>query len=162
MKKVLLLAAVVGLLTAPVAFAGQTSGCGVGTQLFKGQSGMVPNLLAVTTNAILPNTFSMTSGTVGCDADATVYNQQRQVEYVAANLGILSEEMAQGQGEHVTALADLMGCPVNLQGDFSRVSQEKYPELFPTADMEANSFLEGLKSEMAKDPVLASGCTRIS
>jgi hypothetical protein len=163
MKKLLALSAVLAFLSVPAAFAGTTSGCGLGTQLFKGQSGMVPNVLAVTTNGISGNqTFGVTSGTSGCQADNTVYQEQQQVNFVAANLDNLSEEMAQGQGQYVNALANLMGCPVDLRADFSRFGQDNYESLFSAPQPEPQVFLNGLKGELRKDAVLSRGCTGLA
>ena len=61
------------LMAAPVsmAFAGTGSGCGLGATVFEGQSGLFPNVLAATTNGTFGNqTFGLTSGTSGCDAEA--------------------------------------------------------------------------------------------
>jgi hypothetical protein len=70
--------------------------------------------------------------------------------------------MAQGQGGYLHALAGLMGCPGGVHGEFAKLSQEKYPVLFPTADAQPMTVLTGLESEMAGRPALASSCTRIS
>ena len=52
--------------------AGDT-GCGVGTMIFKGKSGLAPHVLAVTTNGTFGNqTFGMTSGTLGCNVDQKI------------------------------------------------------------------------------------------
>lgn len=162
MKKVLILAAAFALLSAPAAFAGNASGCGLGQQLFKGQSGLVPNILAATTNGISGNqTFGITSGTLGCDADATVYNEQMQEAFVAVNFDNLSEDMAQGDGQYVRSLSTLMGCPADLQGDFAQLGQDKYESLFSSPEVEAKTFLDGLKSEIRQDGTLANACTNV-
>src|SRR3569832_2439659 len=50
-------------------------GCGVGTIIFEGQSGVAPQVLAVTTNGTLGNqTFFISSGTLGCANDWVVAN----------------------------------------------------------------------------------------
>ena len=57
-------------------------GCGVGSQLFDGQSGVAPQVLAVTTNGILGNqTFGISSNTLGCKSDGTVMASQRVPMY---------------------------------------------------------------------------------
>lgn len=164
MKYVLMFLALVGLvLGGTSAWAGSTGpGCGLGTQLFKGQSGLIPNLLAYTTNGTFSNTFAVTSGTSGCKADNVVLRDKEQEVFVAANLGALNQELAQGQGQHVTALAALMGCPMSVQSVFASLSQEKYEKLFSSADVQATVMLAALKSEMGQQPVLAASCTRIS
>jgi len=163
MKRLLGLMVLVGLFAAPAFAANDGAGCGLGSQLFKGQSGLVPNVLAATTNGTLGNnTFGMTSGTSGCNKDSVVKKEHEQKLFVAANLDNLSQEMAQGQGEHVTALAGLMGCPSTVQGAFAKMSQEKYGQIFTTADAQPLAVLAGLKQEMNREPALAASCSRIS
>ena len=162
MKKLLVLAAMITL-AAPVAFAGKSSGCGLGSQLFAGQSGLVMNVLAATTNGISGNqTFGVTSGTLGCDGNDTVNNQKAQEEFVATNMEVLAEEMAQGNGQYVSALAELMGCDAAAQGQFAQMSQTRYESLFGATNVDANALLGSLKVEISKDAVLSNSCTRVS
>ena len=51
------------------AFAYDSTGCGLGSLVFKGQKGPVPQVLAVTTNGSFgTQTFGITSNTSGCDS----------------------------------------------------------------------------------------------
>ncbi|HEX7928496.1 MAG TPA: DUF3015 domain-containing protein [bacterium] len=163
MKRILGILAVAVLFATPAFAANDGAGCGLGSQLFKGQSGLVPNVLAATTNGSLGNnTFGMTSGTSGCNADSVVKKEYEQQQFVAANLDSLSQEMAQGQGEHVTALAGLMGCAAVVQGNFAKLSQEKYSAIFTGADAQPLAVLASLKQEIRQEPALAASCSRIS
>ncbi len=163
MKKLVILTAALTLLAVPAAFAGNSAGCGLGSIIFEGQSGVVMNVLAATFNGTSGNqTFGMTTGTSNCDASDTVMNEMVQEHFVAMNYENLSGEMAQGQGQYVSAMADLMGCPAATQEAFARMSQEKYPELFSAPEMDAKRWIVGLKAAMAQDATLASACTRIS
>jgi hypothetical protein len=163
MKRMLVLLGLIGMAFGSTAFAAQDgAGCGLGSMLFKGQSGMVPNLLAMTTNGMFGNTFSMTSGTMGCKADSVILREKEQEAFVATTLSELNQEMAQGQGQHVTALASLLGCPTAVHGDFARMSQDSYGKVFAQSDVQAVAVLASLKDEMGRHPVLASSCSRIS
>ena len=163
MKKLLVLVALAVLLAAPSAFAGNSAGCGLGHLLWQGQTGMVPNVLGATTNGSFGSqTFGVTTGTSGCNANDSVYNQQQQEQFVAVNYEKLSQEMAQGQGQYVSALAELMGCNAAAHTEFAQLSQSKYETLFSAPDMDAQAMLGSLKGELAKDAVLAGSCTRIS
>jgi len=166
MKKLLGLATALcflGLLAAPPAFAGEAAGCGLGYMIFKGQKGMVPNVLAAITNGIFSNNaFGITSGTSGCNADSTVQRDQEQEVFVAVNLDHLSQDMAQGHGAYLDSLAGLMGCPTDVAADFSRMTQERYETLLPSADVQPTELLSALKAEMTARPALANACTRIS
>ena len=164
MKRVLMALAFLGLVCGGSAFAANEGpGCGLGYMLFKGQTGILPMTLAATTNGIFGNqTFGITSGTSGCKADSVILNDKAQEAFVADNLGTLNQEMAQGQGEHVTALASLMGCPTATYGEFARVSQESYGTVFTSADVQAGAVLASLKDELGRHPALASSCSRLS
>lgn len=164
MKRVLMLLGLMGMAFATSAWAANEGpGCGLGTQLFKGQSGLIPMTLAATTNGISGNqTFGMTSGTSGCKTDSVIRNDKEQEAFVAANLGTLNQEMAQGQGQHVTALASLLGCPTAMHADFARMSQDSYATVFAQSDVQAGAVLASLKDELGRHPALASSCSRIS
>lgn len=161
MKKLAILAAMVMVLGAPFAWAGSDSGCGLGQMVFEGQSGLAPNVIAVTLNATGSATFAVTTGTSGCDASKTVYNEMLQEHFVATNFEALSTEMARGEGQYLAALGELMGCEAAVQPELARLGQSQYENLFTAGEMDAKIWLGGLKQEMAKQPALAGGC-RIS
>lgn len=162
-KKLIGLIMAVFLLPAASALADEAAGCGLGKTLWEGQSGLLANVLAYTTNQTSGSqTFGMTSGTSGCNADSTVKVEREQEVFVAVNLENISQEMAQGNGEHLRALATLMGCSTNVYSDFAGLTQQKYGSLFPAADTSTLDLLSGLKREMAANPTLSGACTRIS
>lgn len=163
MKKHMLLLALAITLAAPVAFAGKSSGCGLGAQALEGKSGLLMNLVATFLNGISGNqTFGITTGTSGCNADDAVYNDQVREQFVAVNMDNLSTEMAQGNGQYVVAMGELMGCDAAAQPAFAKMTQTKYETLFKAPTTDAKVWLGDLKQEMAKDTVLSSHCTRIS
>jgi hypothetical protein len=161
MKRFVLLASFVALSALPV-FAGPDAGCGAGSMLITG-NGKIRNLFAITTNhSFGSQTFGITSGTSGCTSSSIVKTEVEQRIFVAANLANLSQEMAQGQGQYVSALAGLMGCPAAAQGEFAKLSQERYGALFPAADAHPDAVLASLKVELARHPALAASCTRLA
>ena len=164
MKRILGLILGIGLLMTSIAFAENNgSGCGLGKRLFEGKKGLLFNVLAVTTNQIYStNTYAMTSGTSGCDADSVVLKEKEQEVFVAVNLDNLSQDMAQGDGMYLQALSGLMGCTSEAFGTFAEFAQDKYEVLFDTVDATAAGLLSGLKRELAAHPTLNSNCDRIS
>ena len=163
MKRQLWLAAVLSLAFGTSVYATNDGpGCGLGGQVMKGKSGVAAHLSATSTNATGFQTIDMTLGTSGCKQDAVVLRAHEQEAFVATNLGALNQEMAQGQGQHVAALASLMGCPATLGGEFASMSQESYGTVFAQADTTATGVLASLKDEMGRRPALASTCSRIS
>jgi len=154
MKKLLGVFLAFGLLSAGTALADSGSGCGLGKQVWIGQSGLVPHLLALTTNNLIsPASSSMTSGTSGCKADGVIFKSQEAEVFVAVNLDNLSQEMAQGKGTYLDSLASLMGCSA-VSSEFASMTQSKYAELISASDL-----IDGLKREISADQKLAAGCT---
>jgi len=74
MKKVILTAvAMTALPVASVIAAPNNVGCGVGSMVWDGQSGVAPQILAITTNGTMLNQmFGISSGTLGCSPDGVV------------------------------------------------------------------------------------------
>ena len=56
--------------------------------------------------------FASTSGSLGCENWDFVKNNR--VEYLDRVWNTLSEEVAQGKGEHIVALSQMYGCQVNI------------------------------------------------
>ena len=46
--------------------------------------------------------------------------------FAAVNFDNLSQEMAQGRGEHLASLATLMGVPANHESEFFAMTQKQY------------------------------------
>lgn len=98
------------------AFAGDgSSGCGLGWQVAPKQS-LLSSFSRSITHVILPNTFSMTFGTSGCSRHSVVKADRAVEHFVEANFENLQIEMAQGQGESLVALSELMGCDHSFIG----------------------------------------------
>ena len=156
MKKVILIAGLAMLSAgwSGTAMAGNTSGCGVGTLIFEGKSGLGPNVLAMTTNGTYWNaTLGMSTGSIGCQTDGVVLNEHERNLYAATNLNQLKADMAQGQGEYLDGLASLMGVGAGDRGAFRSLSQSSLPVLLEAHD--SAGFLAALDRELAADPVLA-------
>ena len=131
-------------------------GCGLGTQIFKGQSGLFAHTLAATTNGSTWNQwFGLTSGTLDCDPTNVVSNESERVHFVSANLDNLSQEMAQGGGRHVQALAALYDIAPGDREQFYRLTQRELPRLLDSSREGAQALLARLDSAMGADPVLA-------
>lgn len=163
MRRILLTLLAMSLLAVPAAFGGQSSGCGLGSELFDGSSGMIANLLAATTNqSTYTQYFGISSGTSGCDANHTVKLEQAREEFVAVNYENLSEDMARGEGEYVQALAALFGCAHEARPAFADLTRQHYPALMSEAGGEASALVHGVQSRVQAQPVLANRCSAVS
>lgn len=97
MKKLLVVTTLLTLTGSAMAAHGP-AGCGLGSVLFKGQEGLVSNVLAATFNGSSGNqTFGMSSGTLGCEDAQTA--KVSAVSFVEANTVALANDIARGQGE---------------------------------------------------------------
>lgn len=156
MKKITLAAAILGLLASGAAVADDSTGCGLGTMLFDGKSGAGFQVLAVTTNGTLGNqTFGISSGTLGCDSDATITSNAKMSMYVGNNMESLAQNMSVGGGESLTTLADMMGIAPADRAAFYTATQTHFNQIFPTADTQAKDVVSNLHAMMAKDAALA-------
>ena len=72
--------------------------------------------------------FASTFGTLGCENWDFVKNNR--VQYLDLNWSKLSEEIAQGKGEHITALSEIYGCNAESQQRFLSILHGNFPNLF--------------------------------
>jgi hypothetical protein len=160
MKKYIL--AIVGtILFSSSAFAAGygDAGCGLGSLLFDKQPGPV-QILAATTNGTADNqTFAITSGTSNCDAKGFDTTKLEQEQFVANNFSGLAKEMAAGQGEQLTALAGIMGCPTVQQSRFNTVAQQNYQAIFASDSTTPAEVLTAVRGVVSKDNELSTTCT---
>lgn len=110
-------------------------------------------------------TSASTSGTSGCKNWDLVqrWKKQRQ-QFVIADWKHLKRESAQGKGQHLKALAHLMGCPTHVGPEFERQIQVAYPTLFAETSAllnsaQATTFLNQLDHLIAHTPNLQHRCT---
>lgn len=156
MKKIVLAAVIVVAATAGLAAADDDIGCGLGTQLWEGEKGLVPKVLGATTNGTFGNqTFGITTGTLGCSQEGVITADARLRMFAGANLDNLARDMAQGHGETLDAFARLMNVQEADKADFFRFTRAHFPELFADDDATAGEMLASLNRLLAQDPTLS-------
>lgn len=168
MKKVLMLSvAVLFGIQAGLAMAANPDtgpGCGLGKLAwgdYKGQKEIAPQVMMATTNGTFgSNTFGISSGTSGCTNDGKIMGDSKTVMFAELNFDNLSQEMAQGHGEHLTSLATLMGVPAEQQPEFFAMTQERYTSLVKAGETSPVAMVKALNEAMAGHPVLAQVSTR--
>lgn len=130
-------------------------GCGLGQMLWKGQSGLLPHISAATTNGTSSNQwFGISFGTLDCNPDASVSNDYQRAVFAAANYDNLAQEAAQGEGNHLSALAEIMGIETADRTSFFTMAQNNHQTLF-SASNNPQQMLSALDTTMLADPVLA-------
>ena len=166
-KKVLVLsAAVLFGMQAGLAMAANPDtgpGCGLGKLAwgdYAHQKNIAPQVMMATTNAFGSGTFGISSGTSGCTNDGKVMAEQKTTLFAELNFENLSQEMAQGQGEHLASLATLMGVPAEHQAEFFAMTQERYTSLVKTGEASPVAMVKAINSAIATHPVLAQVSTR--
>jgi len=163
MRKWLVLGTAIGMLFASsvVQAAGgkgggyNMAGCGLGGMLIKDPSTFAQVIAATVNNLISPQTFAITSGTSECSEDGMVKSELKVPVFASVNFENLKQDMARGQGEYLSSLASLMGIPVEHQGDFFALTQEKYALLFKSETTTSNDMLVALEQELLTHPVLS-------
>ncbi len=153
--KILILTALSATFTLSAFAADSSSGCGLGWEVSQKQS-LLSSSIRSTTNAFLPNTFSMTSGTSGCAKHEIVKNEREQQYFVESNLDQLTVEMAQGDGAYLRGFAVVMGCE-GAYGEFSGLVQKNYSKTFSGTATPA-SVLSSVKAGIQSDSKLSHMC----
>lgn len=159
MKKLaLLLTAAATMMLPTLGFSADAGpGCGLGTIIFKGQSGFFPHTSAATTNGTSANQwFGLTSDTSDCNSSGMVSNEHQREIFVASNMDQLSLEMAQGGGLHLEALAGLLEISPANQPEFYRLTQEHLPGLLSSSKDGAKALLATLDKTLSADAALTS------
>lgn len=133
----------------------ESTGCGLGTMVFEGQSGVAPQVLAVTTNGTSFNqTFGITSGTLGCDSNDVIASAEVR-QLTVANLDNLAKDMARGEGETLASLATAMEIEVDDQPVLFAAFKSNFTRIFPDENVTAEEVLVAMRNVMSEDEVLA-------
>lgn len=152
MLKKIVLASVVAL-GSTTAFADRDAGCGIGSEVWAGQHGKLPKLLAATTNGIFLNQlFGITFGTLGCKGTGTVTAQV--VNFTNENAEHLARDMAVGEGERLNVLAELLQIQAADKAHFFKVSQTNFAQIYAAENTTSMDILLALHEVMLEDDVL--------
>ena len=139
MKKVYLLSAVAAgvLALSSNANAYDSTGCGLGSMAWRGQSGIVPQVLAATTNGIFgTQTFGISTGTSGCDPNGRVTGGTGRMllAFLENNMEQYAMDAAAGHGETIDTLAGILNIDSEKLGE---VSKQNFALLFPDQNTDA-------------------------
>jgi hypothetical protein len=118
-------------------------------------------LISTTNNTILPwQAFGITTGIFGCKNNGKVWTEQKVNMFASINFENLSQEMAQGHGEHLASLATLMGVPAERQGEFFAMAQDRYTTLMKDGETSSVAMVKALNDAITAHPVLARFSSR--
>ncbi len=122
-------------------------GCGLGWVVIDSRN-MMGTTTRATTNAFVPPTFGMTSGTIGCEQLSIAKNDVESASFVASNYETLKSELAEGRGESVTAALASMGCSAEQVPSVSTEIQKNYDSVVGSTS-NATELFNNLKSATA-------------
>ena len=150
MKKnliVLMVAVIVGAQIQLAAAEDQSSGCGLGWQVSQKNS-LLSSAVRLTTNIVLPNTFSMTFGTSGCAQHTIVKNDEKAVIYAVNNYDSIVVEMATGHGEFLQGFAQALGCTDAAYAKFGSFTQSRYKKIVDDANQDGINLYRAVRTEL--------------
>ena len=130
--------------------------CGLGSKLFKGNSGLGAQEGAITTNSAGSNTLGVSSGTSGCTQNGVVRSTWRSSNFLGSNKDRLAHDIAKGQGETLQSFAALIGIPNRDRPTFYRVAQRNFARIFPTSNVTTAQVLASLRQVLAENPTLSA------
>ena len=167
-KKVIMLSVAVlfGMQAGPAMAANPDTGpgCGLGKLAwadYAHQKNIAPQVMMATTNGTFGSgTFGISSGTSGCTNDGKVMAEHKTTLFAQLNFENLSQEMAQGQGEHLASLATLMGVPSEQHAAFFSMAQERYTSLIKTGETSPVAMVKAINDAIATHPVFAKASSR--
>lgn len=115
-----------------------TGGCGLGSMAWRGQSGIIPQSLAITTNGFFgSNTFGVTFGTSGCDPNGRITGGtgRMMLAFLEDNMEQFAMDAAAGKGETIDTLAGIMNVDSAKLG---KEVQRNFAYIFPNDDVEVS------------------------
>ena len=138
MKKLYLSVLAVGLIAfTSNASAIDSTGCGLGSMAWRGQSGIAPQVFAATTNASFGSqTFGITFGTSGCDPNGRVTGGtgKMMLVFLENNMEQYAMDAAAGHGETIVTLAGILNMDSEKLGEMSK---QNFATLFPNENVDA-------------------------
>lgn len=139
MNKTILTSLLLGtaLFVSAPANALDSTGCGLGSMAWRGQSGIIPQVAAVTTNGIFGNqTFGITFGTSGCDPNGRVTGgtQKMILAFVENNMEQFALDAAAGHGETLSTLAGILNMDEKI---VEEKTYKNFAVLFPNDNVDA-------------------------
>lgn len=107
------------------------------------------------TVAIDPSSGASAASSGGSRSAVFLNRQERTAAFARANLERLRSDMAAGQGEHLSALAELLQIDAARQPAFFALTRTQFETLFPSERTTAAEMLTALDRVLQADPRFA-------
>jgi hypothetical protein len=111
---------------------------------------------STTNNTFGSQTFGISFGTSGCTNNGVIMSEHKTSVFAALNFENLSQDMAKGDGEHLSSLAELMNIPQENRSEFYALAQLQYQSMIQSGESTPGAMLKALTSAMSSHPLLAS------
>ena len=126
-------------------------GIGIGTMIFEGQSGLLSQICAATTNGSFGNqTFAITTGTLGAKPWTGIVSNGQVQGFVADNMDKLARDIAAGQGESIDTLAELIALPADQREVFAKSLQAKFDKIYTSPTVTSTEVVENIARVVEK------------
>ncbi len=142
---------------APAASSGEPTidSCGLGWQVTDKHTFLATTTRG-TTNAFIPPTFGMTSGTIGCEQLQFAKNEEGAVNFAVTNYDSITQDMASGRGEYLVGFARTMGCSSAASQSFGQMTQKNYKNIVGQGG--SLEMYQNVKAQIQQDAVLSISC----
>jgi len=139
-------------------------GCGIGQQVFAGQTGLGAHVLAYTSNTTIfaNQLFGLSFDSLGCDGETVVSADFQRNVFVASNFDNIAKDIAQGGGDHLQSLAVMLDIEATDTEKFYKLAQANFDSLF--GELGANDYkawLNNLDTTLSTDPFLSKYSQRV-
>ncbi len=150
MKKILFALVLISFIALPAYAVNQkNTGCGLGYLIFKGNDGLLFQVLAVTTNGTFGNqTFGITTGTLDCAQPAKFASIEKINTFVADNMDSLATDISKGQGEYLNTLAVLMEVPEGSRAGFYSKLQSNFSRIYTSSKITSGEVVNNIQTLM--------------
>lgn len=142
-----------------VAAWGDGPGCGLGKVVFENEPKSILLQHLGSTLNVPSQPFAISTGVSGCTNNGMIVKEEQTTMFASLNFENLSQEMAQGHGEHLASLAKLMGVPSERQPEFFALAQDRYLSLMQAEDVSPKAMLTALQAAMARQSAVAEAKT---
>ena len=134
---------------------GDGPGCGLGKMLFDREPKSILMQHIGSTSNVPSQPFGISSGTSGCTNNGMIVKEEQATVFASLAFNDLSQEMAQGHGEHLVSLATVLGVPPDRQAEFFALVQDRYLSLMRTGESSPQDMVRALQSAMIRQPIRA-------
>lgn len=117
------------------------AGCGLGSLVFS-ENGKEQILAATTNGTFGSQTFGITFGTSNCAENGRMASKEQVQSFIAANQHSLQNDIARGDGETLSGLAQLMGHKDSAA--FNSTLKANYSRIFAKNDLSAEQITNNM------------------